>query len=176
MPPQQPRTACTHREYHCQVCHQNPPRALPPFPFSVVPFPTSQSFSGNWRPPASRRSRPETPAISCLAKWLHLRPIACYQGWVVQRIADLALLSSFETVLRHGWSTRSWCLATQSEGGPRGLNRPGSAGGDVPRVLRCRHSWFQATGWADWCGSSNSIGVRMPRADWRRCRLWKISR
>jgi hypothetical protein len=36
---------------------------------------------------------------------------------------------------------------------------------DVPRVWWCRHVWFQATGWADWCSSSNSTGVRIPRAE-----------
>lgn len=36
---------------------------------------------------------------------------------------------------------------------------------DVPRVRRCRRTWFQATGWVDWCSSSNSIGVRIPRAE-----------
>jgi hypothetical protein len=46
------------------------------------------------------------------------------------------------------------------------LNRPGNPGGsDVPRVWRCRYTWFQATGWADWCSSSNSIGVRIPSAE-----------
>jgi hypothetical protein len=30
------------------------------------------------------------------------------------------------------------------------LNRPGMSGdSDVPRVRRCRYTWFQATGWAD---------------------------
>ena len=34
---------------------------------------------------------------------------------------------------------------------------------------------FKATGWARW-SISYSIGVSMPRALWRRRRLWKISR
>lgn len=57
------------------------------------------------------------------------------------------------------------------------VNRPGFVGGsDVSWVRWCRHTWFQATGWVDWCSSSNSIGVRIPRAEWRRSRLWKTSR
>ena len=38
-------------------------------------------------------------------------------------------------------------------------NRPGFGGGsDVTRVRRCPHTWFQATGWADWWRNSNYIG------------------
>ena len=57
------------------------------------------------------------------------------------------------------------------------VNRPGKSGEfDVPRVSWSRLTGFQATGWAVWCRSSNSIGVHIPSAEWRRCRLWKISR
>lgn len=46
----------------------------------------------------------------------------------------------------------------------------------MPRVWWSRHAGFQATGWVGWCSNSNSIGVRIPRDEWRRWRLWKFSR
>jgi hypothetical protein len=43
------------------------------------------------------------------------------------------------------------CLKTSVTKNPTALrlNRPGESGDfDVPRVRWCRHTWFQATGWA----------------------------
>ena len=66
-----------------------------------------------------------------------------------------------------GKGTAKFLVALHPVGpwGP-GLSRPGeSADFDVPRVWWCRYGWFQATGWADWCSSSISTGVRIPSAE-----------
>lgn len=51
-----------------------------------------------------------------------------------------------------------------------------ATGDDVPPVSWSRDTGLQATGWMDGCIVSYSIGVRIPRTEWRRRRLWKISR